>query len=124
MKRLFDPLFISYCLLWGIIHLCRYLHQPVPLLNGHLTDFLAVPAMAHIALTFTRLFIVRNQQYTYPLFYLLFMAVYTSVVFEWLMPRLSPVYTRDIWDVVAYFAGSLFYYCFHGRPATARQEYP
>ncbi|MGO4289539.1 hypothetical protein [Chitinophaga sp. RAB17] len=118
MKKLFDPLFITYCLVWIVIHMCRYLQQPVPLLNGYLTDFIAVPAMAHITLTFTCRFIVRNNGYTYPLYYLLFIAAYTSVMFEWIMPQFSSRYTSDWWDVVTYFAGSLFYYRFHGKRLT------
>ncbi|MBS0027606.1 hypothetical protein ACTJJ0_32265 [Chitinophaga sp. 22321] len=115
MKRLADPMFITYAGLWILVHLCRRLHQPLPLLNGHLTDFIAAPVIAHITLTITRTFIVKNQQYSYPLSYLLFIACYLSVVFEWIAPQLSPVYTRDAWDIAAYFAGSLFYYYFHPK---------
>lgn len=115
MKQLFDPFFIAYCIAWGIIHFFRYIDQPVPLLNGHLTDFLAVPAMAHLTVTITRRWIVGNPYYTYPLSYLLFIALYVSVVAEWIMPLYAAKYTGDWWDVVAYFAGSIFYYCFHRK---------
>lgn len=98
-----------------MIHLFRYIHLPVPLLNGYLTDFIAVPAMAHVALTFTRRYIVRNEHYVYPLYYLLFMAFYMAVVFEWVMPQFSSVYTSDAWDVAAYLGGALFYYYVHGK---------
>ncbi|NLR56537.1 hypothetical protein HGH93_00385 [Chitinophaga polysaccharea] len=117
MKKLFDPLFITYGVTWCIIHLCRYLHQPIPVLNDHLTDLVAVPAMAHLSLHFIRRFIVCNANYTYPLGYLLFMAGYTAVVFEWIMPHFSSRYTGDWWDVAAYFGGSFFYYYFHGNPS-------
>lgn len=115
MRGLLDPLFLIYCGLWGIIHFFRYIQQPVPLVNGYLTDFIAVPAMAHVALTFTRNCIVRDKHYTYPLSYLLFIALYMSVVFEWVMPRFSADYTGDICDVAAYFGGGLFYYYVHGK---------
>lgn len=115
MKRLFDPLLLTCGGLWCIVHAGRYLQHPLPLLNGHLTDFLAVPVLAHISVTFIRVFIVRNNDYRFPLSYLLFIALYTSVAFEWVMPRFSTAYTSDGWDVVAYFAGSLFYYFVHGR---------
>jgi hypothetical protein len=115
MKQLFDPFFITYCLAWMLIHVCRHLHQPVLLLNDYLTDFIAVPAMAHLTLTFTRRYIVRSKAYNYPLGYVLFIALYTAVAFEWVMPHFSSKYTGDWWDVVAYFAGSIFYYCFHGK---------
>ncbi|MBO9729241.1 MAG: hypothetical protein J7623_11445 [Chitinophaga sp.] len=115
MKKLFDPLFITYCLLWIVIHLFRHLQQPIPVLNSYLTDFIAVPAMAHVTLTITRQYIIRNNVYTYPLSYLLFIAGYTAFIFEWLLPHYSPKYTSDVWDVVAYFGGSLFYYYVHGN---------
>lgn len=107
MKQLF-----AYCLAWSVIHICRYLHHPIPLANDHLTDFIAVPAMAHLTLMFTRRFIVRNRHYSYPLGYLLFIAFYVSVIFEWIMPHVSSRYTGDWWDVASYFAGSIFYYYF------------
>ena len=112
MKRLFIPV---CCLLWGIVHVGRYIHHPIPFFNDHLTDFIAVPVMAHLALTVTRRFIVRDDTYTYPLSYLLFIALYVSVIFEGVLPRLSSRYTSDWWDVAAYFGGSLFYYFYHPK---------
>ncbi|SEW52703.1 hypothetical protein [Chitinophaga arvensicola] len=122
MKRLFDPFMLTYCSAWILIHACRYFHCPIPLLNGYLTDFTAVPAIAHVSVTFIRTYILRDQCYRYPLSYLLFIAVYTAVAFEWVMPRYSGVYTRDNWDVVAYFAGGVFYYFVHGRMVGAGVE--
>lgn len=115
MKKLFDPLFVFYCAAWCLIHFFRYIHHPIPLLNGYLTDLTAVPAMAHLTVTITRRFIVQDDTYVYPLSYILFIAAYVSFVFEWLMPRCSNRYTGDWWDVTAYFAGSIFYYCFHRK---------
>lgn len=115
MRRLFDPFFIVYCLLWCGIHLCRYLHHPVPLLNDHLTDFIAVPAMAHCTLTFTRRHVVHDEAYSYPLSYLLFIALYIAIIFEGVLPHYSSAYTGDILDVVAYFAGAFFYYYIHNH---------
>ncbi|NIG54035.1 hypothetical protein [Chitinophaga sp. Cy-1792] len=112
-KRWTDPLFLGYLLCWGIIHLCRAFHVPTGWLNNHLTDFIAVPVMAHISAAFIAGVIVRRDDYHYPLGYLLFIALYTSVVFEGIMPRLSSVYTGDWMDVAAYFAGALFYYFVH-----------
>ncbi len=115
MKQLFDPLFTTYCLIWCVMHVFRYAGRPVPFLNGYLTDFVAVPAIAHLALTFTRRFIIPGKPYHYPAGYLLFIALYTSVVLEWLLPRFSASYTGDWGDVAAYFAGSCFYFFVHGR---------
>lgn len=119
MKRLTDPFFISYVLIWLIVHGLRKMGIIIPVVNDHLTDLVAVPAMSHCCIVITQLFFVKDPKYTYPLSYLLFIAAYLSVVFEWLMPRYSAVYTGDLWDVPAYFLGSFFYYFVHGRWASA-----
>lgn len=121
MKRLFDPLFTGYCIVWLTVRAFRHIGEPLPLINGYLTDFVAVPVIAHIAIMFTRKVVLRNNYYTYPLSYLLFLAAYTSIVFEWIMPRYSSTYTSDIWDIVAYFAGALFYFFIH-RPLFAKTK--
>ncbi|MFB6454896.1 hypothetical protein ACE38W_06460 [Chitinophaga sp. Hz27] len=82
-------------------------------LNDHLTDFIAVPVMAHISAAFIARVVVKRTDYHYPLGYLLFIALYTSVVFEGFLPRVSAVYTGDWLDVAAYFGGALFYYFLH-----------
>ena len=94
-------------LAWAAVHLARRLHHPLPLLNGYLTDVLAVPAITGITLAVTRRWIVRDPGYTYPPAYFLFVALYLSVVFEWIMPHWSHAFTADWGDVAAYFAGAL-----------------
>lgn len=120
MKRLFDPFFISYGLIWLLVHGLRELGYFIPLVNDHLTDLVAVPAMAHVCIVVTSVFFVKDHHYTYPLSYLLFIAAYLSLVFEYIMPRYSSVYTGDVWDAAAYFAGSFFYFFVHGRSASAK----
>lgn len=71
--------------------------------------------MTHLALLVTRRFILRDDTYTYPLGYLLFIALYVSVIFEGVMPRFSSSYTADWWDVAAYVGGSIFYYFFQPK---------
>ncbi|WP_306353122.1 hypothetical protein [Flavobacterium sp. '19STA2R22 D10 B1'] len=115
MKRLFDIFFTGYCLLWLVVHLLRHIKQPLPFFNSYLTDCIAVPVIAHIAIIFTRKFVVKNQHYTYPLSYLLFIATYTSILFEWIMPQFSSKYTADGLDVLCYFGGALFYYFIHNK---------
>jgi hypothetical protein len=97
-------------------------HQPLPWLNNYLTDFLFVPVVAHISLSFTRIFIVRNGSYFYPVTYLLFISFYSAVVFEYIMPKIAASYTSDIGDVWAYFLGGIFYYYAHQRKKTLREN--
>ena len=112
MKALIDPLFICYCTVWTVIKLWRLLGTPPTLLNSHLTDLVAVPAIAHVVLITARTYFMPQNKY-HRLAYPLFLAAYVSLVFEWLMPRCSPKYTGDWADVVCYFIGAFFYYCIH-----------
>ena len=98
--------------------------MPIPWLNGQLTDFIAVPVIAHLALTFTRTVILGDSQYTYPLSYLLFIALYTTVLFELVMPAFSHKYTADMLDAAAYLGGALFYYFVHQRSWKLKTHIP
>lgn len=95
---------------WCFIHFFRYMGSPVPFLNSYLTDFLAVPAMAHGALLFTRRFVARDPGLVYPFTWILFIVVYTSLVMEVAAPAYSSTYTGDWGDVVAYLLGGV---CYH-----------
>lgn len=103
-------LFITSALAWCMIHGFRAIGYPIPILNGYLTDLLAVPVMVHIALLFTRRFLVRDPAFRYPFSWIMFIAAYVAVVMEVVAPHFSPVYTADGWDAVAYFAGGI---CYH-----------
>ncbi|ANH81407.1 hypothetical protein A8C56_10795 [Niabella ginsenosidivorans] len=115
MSNLSKFLFTCYYCSWLIIHFFRWIHHPVPWFNNYLTDLAAVPLIAHIVLYVIREFVVHHNHYCLPLSYLLFIAVYTSIVFEGIMPALSARYTRDMGDVAAYLFGALFYYFVHQR---------
>lgn len=104
-------------LCWALIHITRHYHHPIPILNDYLTDVLAVPVIAQICLWITRRFIVRDAAYVYPRWYFLFIAAYLSIVFEVIMPHLSPAYTADIGDVGAYFVGAAL--CMYRTPNRA-----
>lgn len=115
VARLFDGLFICYCLLWVIIHVFRRLALPIPLLNNWLTDFLFVPVVAHFTIVLTRCFVVKNKNHTYPLSWLSAIALYCTFAFEIVAPLLSNKATADVWDGVAYLSGSFFYFYVHQR---------
>ncbi len=110
MQKTILPFFIVGSITWIIVHLARYYHHPLPLLNGQLTDLLAVPVMADGCLWIIRRWVVKSNAYYFPLAYLLFMALYLALVFECILPHYSPRFTADWRDAVAYLAGCLLYY--------------
>ncbi|WP_126245241.1 hypothetical protein [Chitinophaga rhizosphaerae] len=94
---------------WACIHFFRGVGHPLPFLNGYLTDFLAIPAMAHLALLIIRRSVARDPGFVFPFGWVLFVAAYVSLVMEALAPAFSPRYTGDWGDVAAYFAGGFCY---------------
>ena len=115
VRGLADPLFVAYGVLYCFIRLSRiYAHQ-VPYLNDWLTDFIFIPVVAHMAISFSRYIMLKNPSYCYPFFYLFLMALYTSLVFELLLPLYVTTAIADWGDAVAYFTGAVFYYFVHQR---------
>jgi hypothetical protein len=98
-----------------LLHFFRWVHHPLPWINNWLTDIVFIPATAHLALTITRCYLVKDGNYRYPLRHLLFIAVYTTLLCEWLLPAYIPGSVCDPWDGVAYLAGALFFYYIHQR---------
>lgn len=123
IRKLFDPYFISYGLLWALVHYFRSTGLITPLLNGYLTDFLAVPAIAHLTVTIIRNYVLKDALYNYPFGYVLIIIVYLLFVFEYLMPAWSPVYTGDWGDVAAYGCGGIFYYFIHGKQQNRKTDH-
>ncbi|MCX6215947.1 hypothetical protein [Spirosoma sp.] len=114
-RRLFDAYFVGYGLSWVVIHLFRRWDYPLPFLNGWLTDFCFVPFICHVALTFTRFIFIHDEAYCYPFSFVLFVAVYVTVLFEVIVPGYSEYGTGDAYDGIAYFAGALFFYFVHQK---------
>ncbi|HVI43977.1 MAG TPA: hypothetical protein VM802_03890 [Chitinophaga sp.] len=106
MKMGVHPLFAVGCLLWLVVRLSRELHHPLlSFVNGHLTDFLAVPVIGYMCLMIFRNFFF-GPSYSFPMWYSLFIALYLAVVFEYALPLYSARYTGDWADVLAYIAGA------------------
>lgn len=122
IRRLFDPYFTGYVLLWVLVHYLRSIGLILPLINSYLTDLLAVPSIAHLTITIIRCYVVNDDTYNYPFGYVLIIIVYLSFVFECLMPVFSPVYTRDWGDMAAYCCGGFFYYFIHGKRQNRKTE--
>lgn len=57
--------------------------------------------------------LLNNRQYKLTLTFMLFLALYTTLVFEVLAPLTSPVYVRDPVDALCYLLGAIFYYYVH-----------
>ncbi len=112
-KELFDGLFIFYWFCWFFIRFTRANHFPIPFLNDWLTDFVFVPIIIHCSSIVGSHVFNNGRAHGYPLYQIWIISFFTALLFEWIMPQYTTYNTGDIADVVAYFAGGLFYFCFH-----------
>lgn len=81
----------------------------VPFVTNYFTDLLAVPIICSLALAFQRRF-VEPAGYRFKAGHVIFVVVYTAIVFEWLLPQFTARYTADGIDVVLYILGGLLFW--------------
>jgi len=112
-KALFDGLFLFYWACWFFIRFTRLSGVPIPPLNSWLTDFVFVPIIVHFSAVAGSFIFNRGRAYGYPLHQIWLISALASLLFEGIMPHYTDYNTADIYDVIAYFAGGLFYYLCH-----------
>jgi hypothetical protein len=109
MKTLTDKCFIAFSLIWFIIFICTkfeiYFYWPF---QFYLIDLIAVPIIGSLSLAFYRL-LLNNEAAKLSFWHIAFIVLGLSLVFEWYMPKHYSRYTADIWDVVMYIFGGLFF---------------
>ena len=115
IMKLFDPYFFFFFFSWIFIKLTRIYSIEIDYLNHYLTDIFAVPAMTHLGSYMISKMKYDNQIYIYPTSYLIITALVLSILFEIIMPKISPKYTGDYIDVACYFFFVFFYHFFHKK---------
>lgn len=108
-----DRYFVFYCCSWLLIRYTRKLQIPIPLLNNWLTDFVFVPLIAHVSFVLGTLIFKPDGTFKYPLYQILSISLLIALVFEGILPYYTHYNTADFYDVLAYFAGGIFYYFVH-----------
>jgi hypothetical protein len=116
MKTLFNHWFIAGCITWLITTIFRRLHHPLPYVNGYINDAVAIPVIANLGLWFQRVVMVKNNTYVLSAGHVIFIVVYVSFVFEYLLPMFSKTYTGDWIDALLYVIGGLFFYKVMNKP--------
>lgn len=117
MKTLLNKWFLIGCFSWLIVLTARKAGHPIPYLNGYLGDAFAVPVIANISLWFQRVLIIRNNYYVLAIWHVAFIFSYLTILFEAILPHFSKLYTADLFDVLLYLIGSLFFYFVMNKPA-------
>lgn len=118
-----DPFFLFYCGSWILIRLTRTNGMPIPYVNNWLTDLVFVPLLAHVSFVVGNTILNQKTPLRYPLYQILIIAAFVSIVFEVVMPKYTSYNTADPLDAVAYFTGGLGYYFWHQPFAARRMAY-
>lgn len=71
-------------------------------------DLLSLPIILMVLLVILRR-IKNNSGYMLPFALIVFAVLYQTIIFEFILPNISERYTYDVWDVVAYAVGGLFF---------------
>lgn len=111
MTVLKNPYFLIPVLLFTIN---QYLEKVsgifIPWVHAYLDDMLAMPVILGITLQVFRWIHPQKNQFVFKKIPLLVAWIYVSVVFEWYLPSTADYYIRDLWDVVCYALGTLFFH--------------
>jgi hypothetical protein len=100
----------------------RYFKLFIPLAHSYLDDLLAIPVILGITLQIYRKIHPRKDAFSFTKMQILVAVIYVSVVFEWILPRFSTIYTSDILDICCYFAGGVYFFFLINRPEACKVD--
>lgn len=83
--------------------------------DNYLDPLLCMPLFLSGLLLERRWLIYPKQEYHLPLLHIIAATILISLIAELLFPYLKPAFVGDIYDVVCYFIGSLYFYIFFNR---------
>jgi len=108
-KALLNYWFLSFSSLWMIIFTCTkfqfYFWWPI---QFYLIDLIAIPILGSISLIFYR-WVLQKKKATLPIWSVAFLLISLSLIFEWYLPKHQQRYVTDIWDILMYAIGAVFF---------------
>lgn len=117
-----SPVFLISCLLF-LVHqlLQKVLEIKLPAIDAYLDSFLLMPILLTFIVVERRWLFRSGSGYCLKLLDIVIATLFIAFVAELVFPALSPRFTADWWDVLAYALGSaLFYFTINGYPATVK----
>ncbi len=118
IKTLLHPVFLFCVLLAAINQLLEYNGIFVPFIHSYLDDVLAFPIVLTVGLAFYRI-VWKN--YTLTLWHIWPLLMIYVFIFEIYLPTTSPLYTADVFDVLAYILGILLFQRVINKPLQSLQ---
>ncbi len=96
----------------GCLHqvLQKIVHIKITWADSYGDDLLAIPFVSACVLLMENFLVYQDHTRKHSFAQLLFLFVFISVVFEFIIPKYSNYYTYDLVDVLYYFIGFIAYY--------------
>ena len=92
------------------IYVMQKLSLPLPyLINNYVNDLLCLPLLLGV-MTFLIRWLKKDDTFQFSLGFIVFLASYYAVYFEYYLPKVNPRYTADWIDVILYFSGGFAYF--------------
>jgi hypothetical protein len=118
MRVLRHPLFVGAVVLAAANQWLERQGVHLPVVHAYLDDLLCFPIVLTVGLAGYRL-LYSDHSYTLGPWQVWPAVVLYAVLFEWVLPSTSPVYTQDALDVVAYVLGTMVFMRWVNVPAHA-----
>jgi hypothetical protein len=93
---------------------------PFSLFSSYLDDVLIIPIVMGISLLIQRLYVLKNNTFTYSIWSVIATWLFFSVAFEMVIPKYSTFYYADRFDVLAYALGGFIFYFIINPAATEK----
>lgn len=108
--KLFLKIFLWIALLYAVHLFVKFSGVKVPLFfSSYFADLLCMPFVMILVLLLIRL-IKKDPYFQLSISMIVFVVIYTSLVFEGLLPQMSSRFTSDFFDVVFYIFGAVIFF--------------
>lgn len=110
-KSIRFPLFFTICCCIFLIHqfVERILKVQLSFIDSYLDPLLIMPILLHLVVTERRI-ILKDSSYRLPLLHIAGYFILISFFGEVVFPLINSAFVADLWDIIFYAAGTLFYF--------------
>lgn len=105
-------IFIILTIVFVFNQLIEFLGIKIVFFNSYLDDLLCFPIILSAVLFIHRKWRLKNKYFVLPISHVIISVFVFVVIFELLLPIISLKFTADIFDIVAYIVGSIFFFKF------------
>lgn len=109
-ELLLSPLFLISSSLFFIHQFVeKFLNIHYVILDSYLDCLLFFPIILTL-ITLERRVLLKNKHYKLPLFEIVIITIFLSIMFEEVVPQYFTRFTKDYFDYIAYFSGTFLFY--------------